>query len=136
LIRKVDNWLPPVLPGEVPGSKSKQDVARSTGTVPSFKEALAREVGQQAVKVSAHAEKRLQQQKINLSPGDLANIGRALQVAADKGSRDSLILYGDLALVASVTNRTVVTALSSGEQAKDQIFTNIDSAVIVKKIKK
>jgi flagellar operon protein len=132
VIRRIDNWLPPAPPVGAPANKAGRDAVRSASAA-SFKEMLAREAGQQEVKLSAHAEKRLHQQKINLSPGDLQNIGRALKMAAAKGSRDSLILYGDLALVASVTNRTVVTALGSSEQNKEQVFTNIDSAVIIKK---
>lgn len=133
MIHKIDNWLPPVPPEGAPANKPGRGAVRPAGGAPSFKEALAREVGQQGVKLSAHAEKRLHQQKINLSPGDLQNIGRALNMAAAKGSRDSLILYGDLALVASITNRTVVTALGVSEQNREQVFNNIDSAVIIKK---
>ena len=50
--------------------------------------------------------------------------------AAQKGSQDSLILMNDTALVVSVKNRTVVTAMD-GASMKDNVFTNIDSAVIV-----
>jgi len=49
--------------------------------------------------------------------------------AASKGSRDSLVLVDGTAFVVSVSNRTVITAVGS-EQMKDNVFTNIDSAVI------
>jgi flagellar operon protein len=126
---KIGQGLPPVLPGEGPAPGLKQD----TGKARLFKESLEREIQRQkGVKLSAHAEKRLQQQKIALTPRDLSNIEQALRLAAAKGSRDSLILYGDLALVASVANRTVVTAIG-GERMKEHVFTNIDSAVILSK---
>ena len=58
---------------------------------------------------------------------------RRLETAVDraqaKGSRDSLILLDDLALVVSVTNRTVVTAVNEASQ-RERVFTNIDSVVI------
>jgi flagellar operon protein len=49
--------------------------------------------------------------------------------AAAKGSRDSLVLLDDTAFVVSVRNRTVITAVDRARM-RDQVFTNIDSAVI------
>jgi len=48
-----------------------------------------------------------------------------------KGSKDSLIICGDIAFIANVSNKTVVTALG-GRQMTEQVFTNIDSAIIIK----
>lgn len=53
----------------------------------------------------------------------------AVQKAASKGSRDALVLMDDFAMVVSVTNRTVVTVVDK-ENLKQNVFTNIDSAVI------
>ena len=53
----------------------------------------------------------------------------AVDKAAGKGSRDSLVLMDDLAMVVSITNRTVVTVVDR-ENLKQNVFTNIDSAVI------
>ena len=47
-----------------------------------------------------------------------------------KGSKESLILLRDLALVVSVNNRTVITAIDKARQ-KERVFTNIDSTVIL-----
>ena len=49
---------------------------------------------------------------------------------AAKGARESLIYMNDLAFVVSVKNRTVITAMD-GPSAKENIFTNIDSAAIL-----
>jgi flagellar operon protein len=49
--------------------------------------------------------------------------------AEEKGARDSLVLLRDMAFIVSVSNRTVVTAMD-GERLKENVFTNIDSAVI------
>lgn len=62
---------------------------------------------------------------------DLVRIGRAVKQAEAKGARESLIIFGDLALITSVRNKTVVTALD-GTSTRDHVFTNIDSAVILK----
>jgi flagellar operon protein len=87
---------------------------------------------QSMVRFSAHAERRLQERNISLAQEDIAKIGRAMQQASLKGARDSLLLYGNLALIASIKNNTVVTALDSNALQEEQVFTNIDSAVIIK----
>jgi flagellar operon protein len=61
----------------------------------------------------------------------ITQLGAAVDKAAQKGARESLVLMNrDLALVVSVTNRTVITAMD-GNSIRDNVFTNIDSAVII-----
>lgn len=120
----------PVSPLPVPASGSRP--GSGLGVRPAFEQALRRElVKSQELKFSAHAEKRLKERNIALDPEDLAKIHQAVRQAEAKGARESLILYGDLALIASVKNRTVVTAVD-GRSAREHVFTNIDSAVIVR----
>ena len=63
-------------------------------------------------------------------------LNKAVDRAAAKGARDALVLIpgasrtDDLALVVSVVNRTVVTAMD-GERMRESVFTNIDSAVVI-----
>ena len=54
----------------------------------------------------------------------------AVNKAAAKGARQSLLVMDNQAFIVSVTNRTVITALD-GSSMKENVFTNIDSAVIV-----
>ena len=61
---------------------------------------------------------------------DLAKINNAMDQAQAKGAKESLFLMRDLALIVSVENRTVITALQ-GQQAKENVFTQIDSAVLI-----
>jgi flagellar operon protein len=82
------------------------------------------------LKFSGHAQERLIASQRQLSENDLAQLARAVDKAAQKGARDTLILMRDLALVVSVTNRTVITAVD-GDRMKDNIFTHIDSTVIL-----
>jgi flagellar operon protein len=82
------------------------------------------------VTVSSHATERLLQRGISLDQADLQKIDEAMNRAEAKGARESLFVMRDLALVVSVENRTVITALH-GDGAKENVFTNIDSAVIV-----
>jgi flagellar operon protein len=82
------------------------------------------------LKFSSHAVKRLEQRGIEIPGEQLARISDAVDQAAAKGSKDSLILLNDMALIVNITNRTVVTAMDSGSM-KDNVFTKIDSAVII-----
>ncbi|WP_055108459.1 TIGR02530 family flagellar biosynthesis protein [Paenibacillus ihumii] len=79
---------------------------------------------------SNHAVKRLEQRGIQLKPEQLHQIESAIDHAAAKGAKDSLILMQDMALIVNVHNRTVVTAMD-GNSMKNNVFTQIDSAVII-----
>jgi len=82
------------------------------------------------VKFSKHAEMRLQARNIRLSQQQRAKINEAVKKAEAKGVKDSLVLMDDVAFVINVKNKTVITAVSSGE-LKQNVFTNIDGAVII-----
>ncbi len=82
------------------------------------------------IKLSAHAKQRLKQRNIELSEADMNALSRGMQKAEEKGGRESLLLYKDLAFIASVRNRTLITAVDQNE-TKENVFTNIDSAVII-----
>jgi flagellar operon protein len=114
---------PTTTPKTPPVSSTKTTVNGS-----SFNQILDQQLS--GLKFSQHAMQRLQTRNIQLNNGDLAKISGAVDKAAQKGSKDSLILMNNLALVVSVKNRTVITAMD-GSNMKDNVFTNIDSAVIV-----
>ena len=108
-------------------SKPQSEKAKTSSS--GFEQVLNQVLG--GVKFSQHASQRLQTRNINLSQIQLQQLNSAVDKAAQKGSRESLILMNnELALVVSVTNRTVITAMD-GASIKDNVFTNIDSAVIV-----
>ncbi|HEY3315718.1 MAG TPA: TIGR02530 family flagellar biosynthesis protein [Bacillota bacterium] len=105
----------------------------STGTAgpaTDFRTIFQKQLDQERLKFSAHAQERLAGRTTRLTEADLAKLDQAVDKAAAKGSRESLILMKDLALVVSVKNRTVITAVD-GERMKENVFTNIDSAVII-----
>ena len=80
--------------------------------------------------ISNHAAERLQNRNISLNSTDMNNINEGINKAAEKGSKECLILYKDIALVTSIKNRTIITALDK-ESSKGNVFTNIDSVVIL-----
>ena len=68
---------------------------------------------------------------MHLTGHDLEQIRLAVDRAAAKGAKESLLLKPDLALVVNVPNRTVITALP-GNLMREHVFTKIDSAVLLK----
>lgn len=119
----------PIIPAQRPSqSPASQNANTPANGQPSFSQVLNEELS--GVKFSQHAIQRLNSRNITLDGNDLAKLSGAVDKAAQKGARDSLILMNNLALVVSVKNRTVITAMD-GNNIRDNVFTNIDSAVIV-----
>jgi flagellar operon protein len=102
---------------------------------PQFRDVLRETAGTTApgppLKFSAHAMQRLESRNIKLSPDDIARMNAMADKAAAKGAKQSLFLMNDVALVVSVKNRTVITAVDR-DSMKENVFTNIDSAAIIK----
>ena len=82
------------------------------------------------IKLSKHAVERMNSRNIIFSENDIKDLGNAIKKAEDKGSKESLILLNDFALIVSVRNRTVITAMTR-ESLKDNVVTNIDSTIII-----
>ena len=82
-----------------------------------------------SLQFSKHALARLERRELSPSPEQLHRLQQGVDLAATKGSRASAVLVDDLAFVVAVPARTVVTAIDRS-QMREQIFTNIDSAVI------
>ena len=68
--------------------------------------------------------------EINFNDEDMKNIAEGFSMAEDKGSKNSVMIYKDVALIASIENRTLITAIEK-ERAESNVFTNIDSVVIL-----
>ena len=82
------------------------------------------------IKISGHAQTRLDSRKINLGQAEWDRVASGVQKAAAKGAKESLVMVDDVALVVSIKNKTVITAVDK-DSLKNNVFTNIDSAVIV-----
>jgi len=94
---------------------------------PSFAELLKQRTS--GVQFSGHALERVQRRGIDTSPQTLDRLDGAVQRAAAKGARESVVLVDGTAFVVSVRNRTVITAVDA-QHMREHVFTNIDSAVI------
>lgn len=80
--------------------------------------------------ISSHAAQRLNSRNIDFDDADMKKINEGINMADSKGSKQSLILYKDMALITSIKNRTVITALDK-KQSEGSIITNIDSVVMI-----
>lgn len=108
----------------------KKPLSYSSANANKFAEVLENQKRDMEVKFSTHAQERLKQQNINITSQEISMINEATKKAEIKGSKESLILLKDLALVVNISNKTVITAIDKTRQ-KDKIFTNIDSTVIL-----
>jgi flagellar operon protein len=110
---------------------SNETVRKTTAGQLSFNQLIEQKLdGGEGLKFSAHALARLQSRNITLSADDLNRLKQGVAQAAAKGSKESLVLKDDVAFVVSVKNNTVITAVDA-QSMQGNVFTNIDSAVIV-----
>lgn len=94
-----------------------------------FEALLQKEVHKnQNLKFSKHALERLEERKIELTTQEVDKLNNAITKAAEKGIKETLIIMDNKAFIASVPNRTVITA-ATDKQLKENVFTNIDGAI-------
>lgn len=82
------------------------------------------------VKLSKHAKERLETRNVSLTEKQLTSIAKAMDEAGKKGVKDALIMMDGNCLVASVKNRTIVTAIKPNSEEAN-IITNIDAAIVL-----
>ncbi len=120
--------LRPIVPASSSAKPAKAATSQpAAGT--SFNQILNQELA--GVTFSKHALQRLNSRKIQLDSSQLNQLSQAIDKAAQKGAKESLIIMdNNLAFVVSVKNKTVITAVD-GASGAGNVFTNIDSAVII-----
>ena len=129
------------LPGQVGPASTERSPKKQEGVPTEFDHVFdkALETSEQArdlsqikapLKFSAHASQRLRDRKIAIDPGTMAKVNDAVDKAEAKGIEETLVLTKDAALIVSVKNRTVITAMDRNS-ATGNVFTNIDGAVLV-----
>lgn len=96
-----------------------------------FGELLNKEVGkQQNVQFSKHAAQRVQERGIEMTDGLMRDLNNAVEKARAKGAKDVVIIGDNGAFIVNVPNNVVITTMA-GTEMKENIFTNIDSAVLM-----
>ncbi|MDF2679363.1 MAG: hypothetical protein K0R47_553 [Brevibacillus sp.] len=113
---------------------TKATTQTAQGSGKSFQQFLTESLGAaaktQPLSMSQHAVNRLRERGITLDAPQMERLETAVQKAAAKGAKESLILMDNVAYVVSIVNRKIITAVDDGSM-KDNVFTNIDSAVFV-----
>ena len=128
-------------PGSVDQTRSSDNNTRGEKVSgPSFREQLEsvrkNEIGSavvgapQGLKFSNHAIDRMQARGIKFSPDDMTKIESAIGKAQAKGAKNTLLLTDAAALIVSVKDKNVVTVMDKAS-LKENVFTNIDSTVVV-----
>ena len=89
-----------------------------------------------AVTFSKHAQKRINSRQIGMNEQEIDKLKEVIGKLETKGVKESLVLLQnrdreDFAFVVNVKNRTVITAITE-TMMKENIFTNIDSTVVLK----
>lgn len=82
------------------------------------------------IKFSKHATERLVNRNMNISQDEIKRLEKAFSKAEKKGVKDALILMDNKAFIANINNKTVITTVNK-EQLEENVFTNIDGAVII-----
>lgn len=120
------------IPNQFPAQKSSTHRAVSQAQEGSFQDILTRKTDQVRgeLKFSKHAMGRLADRNIRLTDEQIGRLSEGTQKAGAKGIRESLVIVDELAFIVNVPNRTVVTAMDQ-TQTQENIFTNIDGAVIM-----
>ena len=78
---------------------------------------------------SKHALNRLKERNISMDSAQMQRLDGAVERAARKGSKDSLIISDDSAFIVNVPRRRIITAMDRAQMTQN-VFTNIDSTVI------
>lgn len=96
----------------------------------SFQDILQKQSRSGEVKFSKHAAGRLMDRNIELTDGQRERLNEGAAKAEQKGIRESLVIVDGLAFIVNTKSNTVVTAMNSYD-ATENVFTNIDGAVIM-----
>lgn len=78
---------------------------------------------------SKHANERIIERNIDVSADVTDKLNEAAEQAKDKGLKNVLVMIDNQAFIISTMNNKVITAVNSND-LKENIFTNIDGAVI------
>lgn len=123
----MSNHLIPNLSTVAQPARLRSSSAAETTKKESFQQIV--EGKTQEINVSNHAKKRLDSRNLLLEKDDFHQLNQAMNELEQKGSKESLLVYKDIGLIANIQNRTIITAMDMHEL---HTVTNIDSAKFIK----
>lgn len=118
--------------GSIGGSSSQVNTRKNKTPIKegnTFKDFLDKEIeNKKSYKLSKHAVERLS--SVDFNQEDFNNLRDGIRRAREKGSKNTVMVYKDMAILASIENNTIITVVEK-ERARENVFTNIDSVVII-----
>lgn len=96
----------------------------------SFQDILQTKTQDVEMKFSKHAINRLESRNIEMTDAQMERLKEGAAQAGEKGIKDSLVIVDQMAFIVNVPSNTVITAMKQSE-SQENIFTNIDGAVII-----
>jgi len=96
----------------------------------SIEEAVDETSRAREIRFSKHADTRLKQRDITLTEEQLSRLSEGTYKAGQKGIKETLVLLDNMAFIVNTGNNIVVTAMDQSMN-DENIFTNIDGAVII-----
>ncbi len=109
---------------------SKDTSGISFGEILKAKTASEATGSSSTLKFSKHAASRLIDRNIELTDNQIERLSDGTKKAGEKGIQESLVIVDQLAFIVNIPNNTVITAMDQME-SNENIFTNIDGAVII-----
>jgi flagellar operon protein len=105
------------------------------GQISEFKELLDSKLNVEkplhgGINLSTHAQKRLDERKIDFNGEEYTKVKDAMSKLRAKGGQNSLIVSDKAAYIVDVKNNKIVTAVDKGSMAEN-VFTKIDSTVFI-----
>ena len=116
-------------PQPITERSTPRPVQRPENAGAAFQEILKSKLETSTLKFSGHAQARLRLRNIQLDAEQLDKLEEAVDKAAPKGSRDTLVVMDGNAFVVSVRTRTVITVVDRAS-TNENVFTQIDGAVL------
>lgn len=118
------------------GQQVQQAAQTSTGTFGDLLRQRMEQLGtaQQTtptVEFSKHAQQRAEERGIEMTDDLMSQLAYSVGKAREKGAKNILVLDAGRAFIVNVPQNRVITAISQDEM-RDNVFTNIDGAVLLK----
>ena len=108
--------------------RALQDRARAEG-LPALRQELERR--EPAISFSKHAQSRALERGIEVTPTLMGQLADSVERAQAKGATNILAFDATRAFIINVPHGRVITTMSQ-EEMEENIFTNIDGAVLLK----
>jgi flagellar operon protein len=128
MIEGISRQLSDVSGQSLARTETAQSEQSQFGTL--FQKELDRQTQTQDVEFSKHAQARVEERGIDITPDLMDQLRGSLVRAQEKGATNILAMDSERAFIINVPNAKVITAMTQSEM-KENVFTNIDGAVFL-----